>query len=335
MQAETETAISELLKSGQANPVKTWNAIFDVLRESKLAWSQKIHVEHLLVHPENRGKTGINPYNAHKTGALILKLGADMGELSKSTCFEVSANSAKHQEQLNFNIELTEAANGLLAPVSGVERFLTVSSSHTAAFCRAVLHGCSSPNNPIDGKLHKAHYVVDPQYKVMLEEGWSWKVISSVASERFPELPAFAAKALNAAHNVTSIVTELEVASRMPTHWEIENGMPTNWGYIQADSTSDHPSCQPYVRAISEWVRMYGGGKSFPLVTFLAKFGKMFALNRLLGQEFWNGVTFINFNSKDNMYCFIRLMLCLLFSFIFSCVLFETKSKTIFPKSPI
>ena len=207
-----------------------------MLRESKLAWSQKIHVERLLVHPENRGKTGINPYNAQKTGALILKLGADMGELVKSTCFEISPDSAKMQEQLKFNSQLVEAASGLLAPVCGVERFLTVSSSHTAAFCRSVLHGCKSPNWSIDGKLHKAHYIVDPQFKVMLEEGWNRKVSSSAASERFPELPAIAAKALNAAHNVTSIVTELEVASRMPDHWEIDNGMPTNWGYIMDES---------------------------------------------------------------------------------------------------
>jgi hypothetical protein len=306
MQAEAESAIRALLKDGQCNPVSTWNAIFEVLRDHKLAWVQKIHVEHMLVHPDNRAKTGINPYNAHKTGALILKLGADMGELVKSTCFEISGDSTKAQEQMKFNTQLAEAANGLLAPVSGVERFLSVSSSHTAAFCRAVLHGCKTPNFSLDGKLHKAQYASDAQFKLMLEDGWSWKVISSVASERFPELPAFAAKALNAAHNVTSIVTELEVASRMPDHWEIENGIPINWAYVMRDCTSDNPSCEPYVRAIAEWVRMYGGGKPFPLVSFLAKFGKMFAVNRLLGQEFWSAVTFANFNSNDNMYSFIR-----------------------------
>ena len=307
MQPDVEATIDSLLKEGQCNPATTWNSIYEVLKENKLAWVQKIHVELMLVHPENRARTGINPHNAHKTGALILSMGADLAELGKSTCVEVSGKADIHDGQLKFNQQLVEASGELLAPVSCMERFLSVSSSHTAAFCRAVLHGCKTPNSSLDGKLNKAQYMCDAQFKLMLEDGWSWRVISSIASERFPELPGFAAKALNASHNVTSTVTELEVALRMTTHTEIEVGMPANWGYIMRDSTSDHPSCKSYVRSIAEWVRVHGGGRGFPLVLFLGKFGKMFAENRLLGCEYWTAVTFCNFNSNDNMYSFIRL----------------------------
>ena len=46
------------------------------------------------------------------------------------------------KEQVDANVKVIQQSNGLLAPVKGSERFLTLGTGHMAAFCRAANHGC-------------------------------------------------------------------------------------------------------------------------------------------------------------------------------------------------
>ena len=92
----------------------------------------------MLVHPRNRGGLGINAFNSHITGGKIVRVGADLDELRKATVIEMSHDESERELQFAFNKRLIARSKGLLAPVRGHERFLTVACSHTVVFCRVV-----------------------------------------------------------------------------------------------------------------------------------------------------------------------------------------------------
>ncbi len=96
----------------------------------------------MLAHPDNRSKLGVNPFNAHRTGGHIKKVGAHIGLLTKAACFEMSPADPMRSMQIEFNKRLVLQSDGMLAPVSGGERFLSVSCGHTAQFYKAALASC-------------------------------------------------------------------------------------------------------------------------------------------------------------------------------------------------
>lgn len=53
----------------------------------------------------------------------------------------------KNDQQLALNKTLVEQSGGLLAPLSGKERFVSVGTSHTCAFFRAAQANCKPPES--------------------------------------------------------------------------------------------------------------------------------------------------------------------------------------------
>ena len=115
-----------------------WNKIIDVLSKAKLVTTRVCKLSELLVHPRNRSGLGVNAFNAHANLAVIKAVGADRKELKKATAFELCPLGDTQQAQLAFNHRLVEQSDGLLSPVCGSERLLTVACSHTVAGFRAV-----------------------------------------------------------------------------------------------------------------------------------------------------------------------------------------------------
>ena len=84
------------------------------------------------------------------------------------------------EAQIQANKDLVARSNGMLAPVTGDELYLSVATGHAIAFCRASNAGCKTvlafimdKNGFIDiQKLKK-----QPDFKEMLEEGWDFDVI--------------------------------------------------------------------------------------------------------------------------------------------------------------
>ena len=77
-----------------------------------------------------------SPHNAHKNGADIKSAGADLEQLSNAYCVELSESGARRDAHIAKNQALVQRAEGLLAPVTGVERFISVGCGHTSQFCK-------------------------------------------------------------------------------------------------------------------------------------------------------------------------------------------------------
>ena len=58
--------------------ITRWTAVKELLLAEKIAYEIELHPSMLLVHPENRAKLGVNPYNAHRVGAFIKSAGSDL-----------------------------------------------------------------------------------------------------------------------------------------------------------------------------------------------------------------------------------------------------------------
>jgi len=294
--------VQKLMGSTDEGPITKWTNVIEILKGEQLAYvAPKIAPTDLLVHPDNRAKLGVNPHNAHRTGAYIKKMGADLDLLKKATAFEVCPYEPKKSEQLGFNRKLVAQSNGLLAPVSGTERFLTVGCGHTAAFCKAAMAGCTTPQQTLADKagcLNVQHLSRNDQsMAAMLSEGWAWTVVSWRCELAWPSLPDLAQRALNAANSVASQSTEMEIAASIA---EFAGMQMANCGRIDWDTCAEAavaglPPCHSYAKVLSEFVRLYGGGSGAPMIHFLDGFAKEYGESLRLGEDYLRAVTEVQF----------------------------------------
>lgn len=123
----------------------------------------------------------------------MLQVGVQPQLLAESgACIEVLRVECTKQGQLKANQALVVASGNSLAPVSGNERFLTVANSHTAAFLKAVQHGCKENEESavVDAKS-------DPGLLQLCTEGWPFTVLKAEVEEKWPSLPAWLQISMN------------------------------------------------------------------------------------------------------------------------------------------
>jgi hypothetical protein len=188
-----------------------WTQIKALLKGAGLLWTSQEKPQAFLCHPSNRGGLMLSWHDMHAKGGAILSLGFDKEKLQRSVAFEIAADAATRARQFLANKELTKQAQGLVAPVTGAERFLTVASSHVCGFFRAVLAGCrteepslkqlsngilsldacsAAPTSADGSRVHNP-------FKSLCLEGWEWEIISQAVEAAIPDLPAFIQQCLN------------------------------------------------------------------------------------------------------------------------------------------
>ena len=188
-----------------------WTQIKALLKGAGLLWTSQEKPQAFLCHPSNCGGLMLSWHDMHAKGGAILSLGFDKEKLQRSVAFEIAADAATRARQFLANKELTKQAQGLVAPVTGAERFLTVASSHVCGFFRAVLAGCRT-EEPSLKQLSNGILSLDAcsaaptsadgsgvhnPFKSLCLEGWEWEIISQAVEAAIPDLPAFLQQCLN------------------------------------------------------------------------------------------------------------------------------------------
>ena len=163
-------------------PITKWSNVLDVLFQEKIAYTvDEVHTDYFLVHPDNRSKLGINAFNSQRQGAYIIRVGADLQLLATSTAFELSGLEPARSDQLRFNHKLVDKADAMLAPVTGKERYLTVSCGHTTAFCRAGNASCKTTELDLQDSFGRLNaQSLGRTYAAMchmLTKGWRWTTL--------------------------------------------------------------------------------------------------------------------------------------------------------------
>ncbi len=255
-----------------------WNVILKILWEHHIPYKRIVKLTELMVHPKNRGGLGVNPHDAHEIIAKVKRIGADIEHLRKATAFELSPFPEEQQAQRNFNVKLVERSGGLLAPISGEERLLTVACSHFSQGCRAALAGCKTPEadlkNP-DGTINVQSLLVgkgNHDWKKILNEGIEFTILPAAVEQTFgPAIADLAQSALNAEHGTYSKANELQVMSSMALAAESAGGDP-DWTAVANNAKAAAPPCADYLDTLVEFVKYYAGGAGAPIIGFLCCF---------------------------------------------------------------
>ena len=186
LQSNVKEKVQSVLDDSSIGELAKWKAISKYLLEEKILYKQCIKADQLLVHPQNRGGTGVQVFNLHAKGKRILECGCDTSLLVGSTCVEMSPDQAKRAEQARLTQSIHAQYPDFIAPYSGHERFLTVSSSHVSQFFKAMMLGCKSPEEslvgPKTGKMSMAS-INDIDFLQACNDGWTWTVIPFYVEE--------------------------------------------------------------------------------------------------------------------------------------------------------
>ncbi|CAK9097021.1 Uncharacterized protein SCF082_LOCUS45533 [Durusdinium trenchii] len=296
----------ERIKNDQSLAVNLkMQQILAVLEEKGCMYTQKIPPALLLVHSQNRSGIMINSHDAHKVGLAALKVGFQEPKLVDSLCVEVHQDQVKKQVQMSAMKSLVNASEGRLAPVTGLERFATLSSSHISQFLKAAHCGeCETALEDLQPfaveSLHAAFR--DDQCNKLATEGWTWRVLQHQVEEACPWTAQLLQSALNTSNSIGQSPTEIEICMNLAVHYLSCNSMGT------AIQICKGVASLPYLDCIAVYVSSFGGGgeKRSPVLTFLQSVQKLLGSSLFMGEDFMSTLASVEFKSKKSTFPMCR-----------------------------
>ena len=175
--------------------------------DAGLATKRRMMPRNTGIHPENRGKTEVDPINAHDLTLKITGQGYSETKLENPMGFEPQLKGPMHDEQEEFNDRNFALSYGLLhsIPFRDVE-YLPVTCSHTSATANIVDGGGPGLHSEIindEGNIDKNKIMeLCPSWRVPLTQGIPCTVFKRELDAACPELAAFLSKAGNQTHGV-------------------------------------------------------------------------------------------------------------------------------------
>jgi hypothetical protein len=310
--ANSNQVVVELVKAIMAEeggPLSKFLKCKDALLAAKVGYYSTLDVDTMMVHPANRGGLGINHFNAHQVGFKIHKLGADMSQLKQACCMEMHPPGAARDQEVACNQGLVDKSAGMLAPVNGQERYVSLSTGHTAAFCKAAKGRCVTNISAIADAAGRIDLNLlsssSSNFALMVGRGWSWFCVPYWVGDEVPGFPHLAQQALNASHSVANQATEIEVAASI-AEAIASQGPNINWKRAIAAAAASEPPCVEYIDTVGQYVKLYGGGGSAQLIHFLSGFAKQYGESLKLGQEFMKAITELAIPSNDSIFVHLR-----------------------------
>lgn len=327
--------VQQLLCDASMGDLAKWKSVSKFLMDEKVMYKMKLRADELLVHPQNRGGMGLQVFSMHAKGQRILQCGCDLSLLGGSTCIELNPDPIKRQAQCKMMQSLHAAHPEYVAPVSGHERYMSLSSSHVSQFFKAMLHGCKSPEaDLVDAKSGKMSLalVSDPEFLQGATEGWEWTVIpfyvedachkflcflfsmyyitefaiacvcglvpstQALLQDTFQNLPNLVQGALNACNVCYEAVGEVELVSTIALKANQMTQDGVKPDFQKIAQLSAAGSVGLYAPVLGKFVQSFGGGAPFDIIKYLASFAHQDKAVTL-GKEFVMAITDCEFSS--------------------------------------
>ena len=294
-----------VLNAVNMTPNGKMQKLMDMLKAQNISYSaNQVHCSKLLVHQANRGGLGLDRFNVHKCGANILRVGANMNKLDAAVAIELAPNGAQHNANVKFNSMLVSKSEGMIAPLTGAEKFLTLGCGHTAAFCKQAAIGGNTPEGSLAdeaGNISMDRLSKDLTLMQMISKGWDWVIVPWQIDVEFPSFAHHIQKALNSSNHVANLVSELETAVSLSVTLQ-DQGMSqvasdqAEWETIALNSvTAIGMDCAKFAPTILAFVKQFGGGAGAPMVKLLDRASKQFKCSVPLGESFWKAITNLAF----------------------------------------
>ena len=238
--------ITAILADKKACVLSKWNLVSEILVKHHIVYTRIARIGEIAVHPLNRSGMGVDPFEVHRKLSAILEVGADLSLLAKATCFELPPAGPEREAALAFNASLIKASNGLLAPLTGDERLLSVACSHSTAGFRAAQANCLTTTwdgmGDADNKLNSLTMSTkDPVMKQVFDKGYPVIICPWYAAKLWPELPDVAQEALNAEHGAIAPPSELQCMHSLIQRLKYSSSLQTDWKPIVAAIAATSP----------------------------------------------------------------------------------------------
>ncbi len=261
--------VNSILANADLGALSRFQAAMAELWAENIPYKVVVHNGDLVVHVKNRGGLGVNAHNVHGTMKAVKQVGADPLKCSHAHAFELAPDGPARAETLAFNEHRIAAANGLLANLSGHERFCSVSTSHFSQGCKAAQNGCITCEEDLADSTGRINMIEltrkDLKLRQLIEQGWEFTILPYQVEATWPSLPDLAQSALNAEQAAYNHASELETMSSMAMVAEAQ-GDEVNWEVVMKHALASSPPCREYIKPITEFVKLYGGGAGHPIV---------------------------------------------------------------------
>ena len=252
--------------------------VLEELVENGMAWKQRIRPCQVGVDPSNRDGVGVNVEDVHALGADILYWGWSWSQVASAVCVEEAPGS---HAIADFNRDLAAGCDAL--PGKGLDqiRYGSLACSHTNMFLRCLAEGVKSSDAEISegGRLclDKVERR-DAEFGKAARQGLEWLVLSSKVARAHPTLLTAIQRARNAPQAIARAEHEVQVMLRMHRMAEVEQRRTGNvdWAAIRRSVAPSAPTCQNYLKEISVFIAMCGGGTDGAFLRDLHMFHRQF-----------------------------------------------------------
>ena len=297
---ELKTKIEELLKiAEQGTLVRSMESVYRLLEENHLMSEQRISARFMGVHPWNRDGSGVSSGHVAELLGDLVELGWSDSEF-RGMAVELSQKDMP--EVRSYNAKIIAESGGRLAEFDDLEslKFATIAGSHTTQAMRLFLAGMPHPLDTVteQGRLSLAKLrQKDPDFHDVCLNGATYKVVSRIVPETFPQFCRLAQSAANASGHVAREETELQVCRKMIRCIEElrrQRGplAEITLQDIKQQVLKSKPRCAAAVPALFVFTLRYGGGASAHLLHQTEAWVRAHGFaNRALGIEIYEGLS--------------------------------------------
>ena len=292
--------IRELLDQAEKGAlVRSMDAVYRILEEHNLLSEQRISARFMGVHRLNRDGSGVSCAHVSQLLQDLVELGWSHAEF-KGMAIELSQKDSA--EVRTYNQKLIAESGGGLADFQDIEslKFATIAGSHTTQVLRLFLSGATHNLESVSeqgrlslSKLKKR----DPDFHDAVINGATFKIVSRVVAEEFPDFCRLAQSAANASGHVAREETELQVCRKIVACVEElrrqkGDGASITLQDIKHQVLRSKPRCASTVPALFMFTLRFGGGSSAHLLQQTEAFVRAHGFaNRALGIDLYEGLS--------------------------------------------
>ena len=277
----------------------------DFCKSHSIGYEERVDPELMLVHGANRAEFMLNHNDCHERGDAIVDAGVKqpVGGMAYEICPIIG--DPLREFHLRRNAEIIERSGGMLAPISGKERFLTIATSNCGQFGKAAKAGCTT-NQPNladkSGNLSVSYLTNKDQGFTEYFKGWNIFVLPWTAELAWPMGPHIFQQAQNSDNAVGKSMGELETAICIFKHQS--QGMTWKEAGEKARATSTVKTSIPALVSLCEY---FGQADGASLVYKLESFQKALGVTTKIGEEMIAVVVALKFADPTMTFPFIRL----------------------------
>ena len=286
--------------------VQQFHALMGLLLKKGLMHEVQLHPDEVGCSPDNRDGFGLCGGDCHSLLDRIASVGWQSRE-TNPICYELGFGDAQDKAQ-SFNQALASDSGGLIPTFPVQIRFASLSSSHTNAALRALLH--EAPH-PAGGRLCAENHLslamadsVDPMLAQAARVGMTWRVIAREAHE-LDGVAQLIQQAANTTGHVAKGEHEWQLMMRIAR--VLKKQPEASWDPLKAQILASRPTCASACPYMFAFLKHYCSATEFQRIESRIK--RSSSETASVGVEFYKAVSA---NAKDVRHQHMFFRYCLL-----------------------